>query len=209
VEVDWAVIAEAGTAIGTVVLAVATFLSTRTANREARSAERARLEALRPILMPSMFDDPVQKVSFMDDVWLRAEGGRAAIKSDGYVYVVLSLRNIGQGLAVQHGWSIPGERLEDHRAPEDFHRLTRDLYIAPNYAGFTQIVARDRESEEFAALRSAVQKPTFWIDLLYGDMEGSQRVITRFGVSRVDHDDDEVWIVSAVRHWNVDSDDPR
>jgi hypothetical protein len=209
VDVDWAVIAEAGTAVGTVVLAIATFVSTRTANREARNAERARLESLRPILMPSMFDDPAQKVTFMDGVLIRVEGGRAEFKVDGEVYLVLSLRNVGQGLAVQHGWSIPAERLDDHRAPEDFHRLTRDLYIAPNYPGFTQIVARDRDSEESRALRAAVQRDVFWVDLLYGDMEGAQRVITRYGVSRVEHDGAEAWIVGAVRHWNVDADDPR
>jgi hypothetical protein len=210
VDIDWAVVAEAGTAIGTVVLAIATFLSTRTANREARSAERARLESLRPILMPSQLEDPVQKVSFADNVWLRAEGGRAAIKIDGYVYVVLSLRNIGQGLAVQHGWSIPAERLGDPLPPEQFHRLTRDLYVAPNYVGFTQVIARDRDSAEYGALRAAVEQDTFWIDLLYGDLEGAQRVITRFAISKLAHDDgEEVWIVGAVRHWNVDLPNPR
>jgi hypothetical protein len=211
VDIDWAVVAEAGTAIGTVVLAIATFVSTRTANREARNAEKARLEALRPILMPSQLEDTAQKVSFADDVWLRVEGGRAAIRVDGYVYVVLSLRNIGQGLAVQHGWSIPEDRLGEHVPPERFHRLTRDLYVAPNYVGFTQVISRDRDSAEYDALRRAVERDTFWIDLLYGDLEGSQRVITRFAVSRFRHEDDEgdIWVVGAVRHWNVDLPDPR
>ncbi len=210
-DIDWAVIAEAGTAVGTVVLALATFASTRTANREARSAEKARLEALRPILMPSQFDDPVQKVSFADGVWLYAEGGRADLTIDGYVYLVLSLRNIGQGLAVQHGWWVPRERDEPHQAPERFHRLTRDIYVAPNYVGFAQVVARDRDSEEYARLRDVVRDDIFWIDLLYGDMEGSQRVITRFAMSHgpAGSPSADAWLVAAVRHWNVDLPDPR
>ena len=53
------------------------------------------------------------------------------------------------------------------------------------------------------------------IDLLYGDHEGGQRVITRFSVTprttpaTSPDDDGKLWIASAVRHWNVDRPDPR
>jgi hypothetical protein len=212
VDIDWAAVAGIATAIGTGLLAVATFVSTRTANRAARSAEQARLEALRPILIPSPWGDPVQKVSFVDEVWLHVPGGRAAIEvAESAIYLVLSLRNAGRGLAVLHGWSVPSERDAPHADPEEVHRLTRDIYIAPDYTGFAQIGARDPDTEEFRLLKRAAEATdTFWIDVLYSDMEGAQRVITRFGMSRgpTEFASDE-WIVAAARHWNVDLPDPR
>jgi hypothetical protein len=45
----------------------------------------------------------------------------------------------------------------------------------------------------------------FTIELLYSDHEGGQRTITRFGV----FPRNEAWLVSAVRHWNIDRPDPR
>ena len=45
------------------------------------------------------------------------------------------------------------------------------------------------------------------VDVLYGDHEGGQRVITRFGMTP--RPDGGSWVVSAARHWNVDRDDPR
>jgi hypothetical protein len=46
------------------------------------------------------------------------------------------------------------------------------------------------------------------VDVLYGDHEGGQRTITRFGLSPR-QGGDQAWIVSAVRHWNLDRGDPR
>ncbi len=42
--------------------------------------------------------------------------------------------------------------------------------------------------------------------LLYGDHEGGQRTITRFGLLPRD---DGGWMAVAARHWNIDRDDPR
>jgi hypothetical protein len=43
------------------------------------------------------------------------------------------------------------------------------------------------------------------IDILYGDFEGGQRVITRFMLApREDR-----WYAGVGRHWNVDRPDPR
>jgi hypothetical protein len=44
------------------------------------------------------------------------------------------------------------------------------------------------------------------IDLLYGDFEGGQRMVTRFALSPRD---DEAWIASVSRRWNIDNPDPR
>jgi len=49
---DWATISALATAGGTLVLAVATFASVRSANRAARTAERSLLASMRPVLTP-------------------------------------------------------------------------------------------------------------------------------------------------------------
>ena len=49
---DWATIASLATAGGTLVLAVSTFASVKSANRAARAAERSLLAGLRPLPMP-------------------------------------------------------------------------------------------------------------------------------------------------------------
>ncbi len=55
---DWVTISSLATAGGTLVLAVATFSSVRSANRSARIAEQSLLLGLRPILIPSRDEDP-------------------------------------------------------------------------------------------------------------------------------------------------------
>jgi len=42
--------------------------------------------------------------------------------------------------------------------------------------------------------------------VLYGDLEGGQRFISRFSLTPRD---DGGWLVSVARHWNVDGPDPR
>lgn len=55
---DWATTASLATAGGTLILAIATFGSTHSANRAARTAERAMLAGLRPLLLTSRLQDP-------------------------------------------------------------------------------------------------------------------------------------------------------
>ena len=62
---DWVTISALATAAGTLVLALATFASVRSANRAARVAERSLLAGLRPLLVPSRLDDPPQKIGFV------------------------------------------------------------------------------------------------------------------------------------------------
>ncbi len=59
---DWVTISSLATAGGTLVLAVATFASVRSANRAARVAEQSLLANMRPVLMPDRPDDPEQKM---------------------------------------------------------------------------------------------------------------------------------------------------
>ena len=106
---DWASVASLATALGTLVLAVATFASVRSANRAARAAEQSLLVGLRPLLVPSRLQDETQKVMFGDGKWLHIPGGRAALQADGdVIYLTMSLRNVGRGIAVVHGWRFYG-----------------------------------------------------------------------------------------------------
>jgi hypothetical protein len=211
--VDWGTLANLGTAAGTALLAVATFSSTRSANAAARNAERGLLHGLRPTLIPTRWEDPVQKVRFIDGQWVAVRGGRAVLQtSDDAVYLVVSLRNVGRGLAVLHGWDLLFDYTAEHRSPEEFHRLTRDIYIAPGDSGFCQVALRDPGSAQFAALTErAKDQQLFIVDVLYGDAEGGQRVITRIGLSPspAPESDETEWAVSASRHWNLDRPDPR
>ncbi|MDP9074910.1 MAG: hypothetical protein M3N98_12210, partial [Actinomycetota bacterium] len=101
---DWATISSLATAGGTLVLAAATFSSVRSANRAARSAEQALQVGLRPVLFASRPQDPDQKIRWGDDHWARLGGGRAVLETvDGIVYLAMSLRNVGSGLAVLRG----------------------------------------------------------------------------------------------------------
>src|SRR4051812_30398335 len=107
---DWATISSLATAGGTLILAVATYASTRSANRAARVAERSLLAGIRPLLIPTRFDDPYEKVSFQDDVRFRIDGGHGAALVDGdVVYLAISLRNVGAGIGVLDRWAVTPE----------------------------------------------------------------------------------------------------
>ena len=101
---------------------------------------------LRPLLVPSRLDDPPQKIGFHDGKWLYAAGsGGAAEATDEAVYLAMSVRNVGSGIAVLHGWRFYPEWMlrDDHASLEEFTRLTRDIYIAAGDIGFWQGTFRD------------------------------------------------------------------
>ena len=207
---DWATISSLATAGGTLVLAAATFAAVRSSNRAARVAEESLLQGLRPLLVNSHLDDPTQKVGFADGNYFPVSGsGGAAEVRDSVVYLVMSLRNLGNGIAVLHGWHFyPAlETGNEHAAPDDFTRLTRDIYIAPGDIGFWQGSFRDPDSEQFALAKAAIEaREALMVEILYGDYAGGQRVISRFALSPAG---DDRWLVGVGRHWNVDRDDPR
>ena len=73
--------------------------------------------------------------------------------------------------------------------------------------GFWQGAFRDPAAPEFAAARGAVEaRERLVIDVLYGDHEGGQRVVTRFSMTARA---DDGWMVSAARRCNIDRADPR
>ena len=208
---DWATIGALVTAGCTLVLAFATFASVRSANRSARTAERALLVGIRPLLFPSHLQDPMQKVTWVDQHLSHVGGGRATAEAtDDAIYMTMSLRNVGAGIAVLHGWYPWPDRSQaprDHLPPEQFRRLTRDLYVAAGDMSFWQGAVRDPTEKVFGELRSAIDsRGLIAIDLLYGDHEGGQRVISRFGIVPAE---DGSWLCTVARHWNLDRADPR
>lgn len=209
---DWATISSMATAGGTLVLAIATFGSIKSSNRSARVAELSLLAGLRPLLIPSREEDSLERVRFGDGVILTVPGHGGALRAeDGGVYMAIALRNGGTGLAVIHGWHVEvAERISQASRPEigDFRRQQRDLYIPAGDTGFWQGAIRDSDDPELATLRSAAEnRSRVMIDLLYGDHEGGQRTITRFGIS--DWPDVEGERAEVLRYWNIDRDDPR
>ena len=81
--IDWTTVADLSTGFGTLVLAVATFASVRSANRTARLTERSLQADLRPLLLPSRFQDVDEKVGFADGRWFKIPGGRGFAEVDG------------------------------------------------------------------------------------------------------------------------------
>ena len=211
---DWATVASFATALGTLVLAAATFSAVRSSNRSARIAEEAFQVNLRPVLVTSRLDDPVQKIRWVDNHWARLAGNGASVELvDGSIYLAISVRNVGSGLGVIFGWSVFTEYVGAealHAAPETFRMQTRDLYIAPADVGFWQAAIRETGDPDYAALSKDVQDARpFTIDVLYGDHEGGQRTITRFGMIPLQADGDTKWFPNVARHWNLDRPDPR
>jgi hypothetical protein len=166
-----------------------------------------------------MEDSPL-KVGFADNHFVRTPGGGGTAEVVGEaIYLTLSVRNAGNGIAVLHGWRFePGtgvlngeelRRLGTAGRPslDDFQRLTRDIYIAAGDVGFWQGALRDRRAPEWDVLARCIEEgERFLVDLLYGDHQGGQRVISRFSfLSRADAG----WLAAVSRHWNVDRPDPR
>lgn len=215
---DWATFSSLATAAGTLVLAVATFASVRSANRSARVAQEALLVQMRPMLIPSRPTDPVQKIFFQEGRSFRLDGGRGCVEFDdgtGVVYLALSLRNAGQGISLIHGWRFMPDREEAHVRPDpgEFRTQGLDLAIAPDDVGYWEAAFRDGSDPQFdAAAGAAKTGDVVTVDLLYGDQEGAQRVISRMLLRRYsppDADKPEMWIPTVIRHWNLDRPDPR
>ena len=211
VATDWTTIASLATALGTLVLAIATFSAVRSANRSTRLAERAMLAGIRPLLLASRLGDPLEKVTWADTHYTRVEGGRAALELENdQIYLAGSLRNVGTGLALLFGWHLEFDMDRVNEAPpppEEFRRLQRDLYVAPGDRGFWQGAIRDPEDPCRKQLELLLKEPErFTVDILYGDQEGGQRTITRFGVTPFS---DDGWLFVTSRHFFVDRDDPR
>jgi len=195
------------------VLAVATFAAVHSANRAARVAEAAFQANLRPVLVPSRLEDPVQKIRWIDH-WAVLQPSQGYVEVvDGNIYLAISVRNVGAGLAVPIGWYIFTEiqyGVNDHVDPDQFRMQQRDLFVGGGDFGFWQAAIREANDPYYVALSRDVRDgEQFTIDLLYGDHEGGQRTISRFNMVPVRVDDEMRWYPTIVRHWNLDRADPR
>jgi hypothetical protein len=157
---DWVTISALASAGGTLVLAGVTVASVRSANRAARVAEQSLLAGQRPLLVPSRAEDPALKVGFQDDTWFPVPGGQGiAEATDEADYFVISIRNVGTGIAVLHGWHLIPELVLERGAHvdppplEEFITLTRDLSTSPRV---TSASGRDRSATREA---TAIAKP--------------------------------------------------
>ena len=218
---DWVTISSLATAGGTLVLAVATFSSVRSANRSARVAEQSLLVGLRPVLIPSREQDPVERIRFGDGQFVTVPGhGGTSEVHDGTVFLAIALRNGGSGLAVIHGWRArrrhdrlgepQGARSEEPPALDEFRQQQIDLYITAGDTGYWLGAMRDPDQADYPEVReAALAGDPIQLDLLYGDHEGGQRTIARFVLSQWPDEDipgglRDAQRTTVVRYWDVD-----
>jgi hypothetical protein len=217
---NWSTISSLATGAGTLVLAIATFASVRSANRSARVAEEALLEQRRPILTQSRLDDPIQKIMFVEGHWVVARGGHGVAEHDGHIYFAMSLRNVGAGIGVCQGWHVTAglqsSRIARDHTPEDqFRRQTRDLYVPAGDIGMWQGALRDRNDPTYQAVGEAIDnQEMISVELLYSDQVGEQRTISRFGLVPYETRDENgearvEWFAAINRHWYLDRPGPR
>jgi hypothetical protein len=187
-------------------------VSVRSANRSARIAEAALQEQRRPLFGPSRFGDPTQKINFVEGHWVKAEGGRAVAEHvDGVVYLAANLRNVGSGIGVCQRWAVmagteAARTMRSHMPEHEFRMQSRDLYIPAGDVGMWQGALRHPDDPVRAALVDAIENgQLILLELLYSDLVGGQRTITRFALLPVeDH-----WLLSMSRHWYLDWSGPR
>jgi hypothetical protein len=209
---DVTTLASLATAAGTLVLALATFAAIRSSNRSARIAEVALQEQRRPVLTQSRIDDPDQKLMFVDGYWGKAAGGRGSVGYvDDVIYVSISLRNVGAGMGVCQGWYLHPGLITSETAPhhvdlERMHAQGRDIYIAPGDIGLWQgAIRRADDPMRKGAVDAIGTGEGLSVELLYTDLVGSQRTVTRFGLRPVN----DTWYVTMSRHWHLDNSGPR
>jgi hypothetical protein len=207
---DWQTVASLATAGGTLVLAAATFSAVRSANRAARVAERSLLANMRPLVLATHVQDPPEKVTWVDNHMAKVAGGRAVVEVvDDVIYLAATIRNAGAGIAVLDGWHVWGsgpDVTEPPVAPDQFRRLTRDIYLPSGDVGFWQGSIREPDGRDRAVVQEALEAgDRMTVDLLYSDNEGGQRTITRLALTPIQ----DGFLCTTARHWNVDRQDPR
>jgi hypothetical protein len=135
-------------------------------------------------------------------------GGATLQATDGALYLAVSVRNVGTGLAVVLGWHVLVGRQEERSHPplEDFTTQLRDIYVAPGDNEVRQGALRDPADDRFKAVAAAIEaKDVLTVSLLYGDYEGGQRMISQFALQC----GNDRWLTVVGRHFNIDRPDPR
>jgi hypothetical protein len=208
---DASTIASLATAGGTLVLAVATFASTRSANHSARVAERALEHNLRPVLIPAHEWDKAERVTFYDEI-VELRGGFATVEDrSGNLYFAAQLRNVGAGLGVLTSWLVEaGPELPlssdgalavpDHST---FVDQQRSLYVPPGDVGYWQGAIREGVTDrgDAAGLRRAIdERARLTLYLRYADLDGGHDTVTRYSLMPDENGD---WLFTIARHWSL------
>ena len=207
---DWTTVAALATALGTLVLAIATFASVRSSNRSIRLAEASMQIGIRPLLMPSRPEDTTQTILWGDEHRAQLEGAAAVVEAEGTTSTwrcrcATPGRDRGDtGVAprVARRRCRPSPcRARGVPAPtaRPLHRQRRHGVLAGSAPRpGRRRVRRGRADRELPR--------RFLVELLYTDHEGGQRTIGQFVVGPRE---DGGWMCSMVRHWYLDRPDPR
>jgi hypothetical protein len=218
---DTATIASLATAGGTLILAVATFMSTRSANRSARIAERALDLNLRPVLIPAHEWDAAERITFFDEI-VQLRGGFATVEErSGNLYFATQLRNVGSGLGVLTSWLVEvgpetpsssrtslaqDEPLAALGIPpnyETFVQQQRSLYVPAGDVGYWQGAVRECDTDrgDGEALKIAIENGRrLTLNLRYSDPDGGHDTISRYTLTPDENGD---WLIGIVRHWTL------
>jgi hypothetical protein len=203
---DWASLSNVATGGGTLVLALATFASVRSANRSARLAERTLLHTMRPVLVQSRLEDRTEKIFWGDRHGAMLKGGHAIAECvDGNVYLAMSLRNVGNGIGILRAWELsdaPSMGTSPQRpSTEGFHPHSRHMYVPPGDLSFWQAGLRDHDDPDYGLVRGAIERrEPFAVFVYYTDHEGGQPTVSRFNAMPVQDDE---WLSAATHHWPV------
>ena len=208
---DTATIASLATAGGTLVLAIATFASTRSANRSARIAERALDLNLRPVLIPAHEWDAAERITFYDEI-VQLRGGFATVEDrSGNLYFAAQLRNVGAGIGVLTSWRIdvgpqlPLNAKEALATPDvdTFVAQQRSLYVPAGDVGYWQGAIREADTDrgDAAALRRAIEAgERLSLVLRYGDQDGGHDTVSQYSLTTDENGD---WLFGIARHWSL------
>ena len=162
----------------------------------------------------SRLQDPMQKIRWMDNHWAHLDGGQGSAELvDGSIYLAISVRNVGSGLAVPIGWSVSSRagrcrgaarrsQLVSDADPGSLHRAQRRRLLACRHPGDRRPRLRmvDQVTEGARTLhdRTALWGPR-------GRPAHDQPI--RDDPAAVG--DETRWYPSVARHWNLDRPDPR
>ena len=208
---DAATIASLATAGGTLVLAIATFSATRSANRSARIAERALDLNLRPVLIPAHEWDEAERVTFHDEI-VELRGGFATVEDrSGNLYFAAQLRNVGAGIGVLTSWLVEAGNdiplsARDWQDLPDLDRFVaqqRSLYVPAGDVGYWQGAIREADTDrgDADALRKAIDaRERLTLFLRYADQDGGHDTVTRYTLSADENGD---WLFGIGRHWTL------